>query len=400
MKIDETFSVALNAIKANKSRTFLTMLGIIIGVAAVILLVSIGSGLQQYITKEFEDLGTNLIMVMPGQMRFEDEGGREGGPPGVSSNKLTLKVVDKLERGEYVQDVLPIVTKSVVAKYGNQSHSTGLTASTEKYLTIRKQEVAEGRNFSKAEVAGGKKVAILGPSLKQEIFGEAEALGKKILLGDQRYTIVGIFTAKGAAMGQDQDDMVLIPLNAGMKQFNLEKLNYLYVVSPSAEDTVRTQKEVEHILLREMEEDDFTIYDSEELLATISSILSVLTAGLAGIAGISLLVGGIGIMNIMLVSVTERTREIGLRKSVGATSHDILLQFLIEAIFLSLVGGSLGIALGIGGSVILGQFLSTAVTWWSVLVAFSVSALVGIVFGVAPAYKASKLDPINALRYE
>jgi len=400
MQIDESFEIALKSIRTNKSRTFLTMLGIIIGVAAVILLVSIGSGLQQYITKEFEELGSNLIMVMPGKMQFSDEGGREGGPPGVTSNKLTLNVVNKLKRGSYIEDVLPIVTKALVAKYANKSHSTGIIASTEKYVTIRKQEVETGRNFSKTEIDSGKKVAILGPSLKEELFADGEALGKKILLGDQRYTVIGIFTKKGAAMGQDQDNMALIPLTAAMKQFSIEKLNYLYVVSPSTEDTTRTQKEVKDILLKQMDEDDFTVYDSEELLSTISSILAVLTAGLSGIAGISLVVGGIGIMNIMLVSVTERTREIGLRKAVGATANNILLQFLIEAVFLSLVGGLIGIALGFLGSLILNNFIQTAVTAWSILIAFSISALVGIIFGVTPAYKASKLDPIDALRYE
>jgi len=400
MQIDETFDIAITAIKTNKTRTFLTMLGIIIGVAAVILLVSIGSGLQQFITKEFESLGTNLIMIMPGKMQFEDEGGREGGPPGVTSNKLTLKLTDKLKRGEYVEDVLPIVTKSLLTKYGPNSHSTGITASTEDYITIRKQELAQGRNFSRADISSGKRVTILGPSLKEELFGEAEALNKKVYLGDYRYKVIGVFTSKGAVMGQDRDDMALIPLTAAIKQFNIEKLNYLYVVSPSKEDITRTKAEVKRILLREMEEEDFTIYDSKELLSTISSILSVLTAALAGIAGISLLVGGIGIMNIMLVSVTERTREIGLRKAVGATSNDILFQFLIEAVFLSLVGGGIGIAIGIVSSQILNQFLQTAVTGWSVIVAFSVSALVGIIFGVAPAAKASKLNPIEALRYE
>jgi len=400
MQIDEAFRIAINAVRSNKIRAILTMLGIIIGVAAVILLVSIGSGLQQYITKEFESLGSNLIMVMPGKIQFHDEGGREGGPPGVTNNKLTLKVMQKLERGTYIEDVLPVVTKSVVAKYGNNSHSTGILASSEKYTLIRKAELAKGNNFTRADISVGKKVTILGATLKEELFGDAPALNRKISLGDHRYTIIGILEEKGAAMGQDQDDMALIPLTAAMKQFNIEKLNYFYIVSPSAEDTAKTIAEAKRILLKEMDDEDFTVMDSKDLLSTISSILSVLTAALAGIAGISLLVGGIGIMNIMLVSVTERTREIGLRKAVGATPKDILLQFLIEAVFFSLIGGLIGIGLGMFSSFILGKFLQTSVTVWSVAIAFSVSALVGIVFGVAPAYKAAKLDPINALRYE
>lgn len=401
MQIDETFQVAINAIKTNKSRTFLTMLGIIIGVAAVILLVSIGSGLQQFISQQFEELGSNLIMVMPGKVQFHDEGGREGGPPGVATNKLTLKIASDLKRkGNYIESVLPIVTKSLVAKYGRNSHSTGIIASSQDYVVVRKSALEEGKNFTKADVNSGKRVAILGPTLKKELFGEAKAIGKKVTLGDQHYIVIGVFQEKGAAMGQDQDDMALIPITAANKQFNIEHLNYIYLAAPSAEDTAKAIAEAKRILLKEMDEEDFTIMDSKDLLSTITSILSVLTAGLAGIAGISLLVGGIGIMNIMLVSVTERTREIGLRKSVGATANNIMLQFLIEAVFLSLVGGGIGIGLGILGSIVLGNFIKTAVTPWSVMVAFSISALVGIIFGVAPAAKAAKLDPIDALRYE
>jgi len=201
-------------------------------------------------------------------------------------------------------------------------------------------------------------------------------------------------------MGQDMDDIVAIPITAAIKQFNIERLNYIYIQAPDAETASKTKAEAEKILLKQMDKDDFSVIDQKEFAQTIESILGVLTAGLGGIAAISLLVGGIGIMNIMLMSVTERTREVGLRKAVGATSTDILTQFLVEAVFLSLVGGIIGISLGFTGSLILGNFLKTAVTAWSVIIAFSVSALVGIIFGVAPAYQASKLDPIDALRYE
>ncbi|PIS09653.1 hypothetical protein COT75_00445 [Candidatus Beckwithbacteria bacterium CG10_big_fil_rev_8_21_14_0_10_34_10] len=401
MEFEETFRLALNSLKSNKIRSLLTMLGIIIGVASVILLVSIGSGLQSYISQQFEELGANLIMVMPGKVQFSDEGGREGGPPGAVNNKLTLKTVRTLEKeGQYVKSVLPIVTKSLVAKFGRESHQTGIVASTEKYISIRKQDLAEGSNFTKADISRGKRVAILGPTLKEEIFGDQESLGKKIMLGDARYTVIGIFTEKGAAFGQDQDDMALIPITAASKQFNIENLAYIYVESPTADDTVKTAAEVEKILLKEMDEEDFTVMDSKDLLSSITQILGVLTVALGGIAGISLLVGGIGIMNIMLVSVTERTKEIGLRKAVGAKEKDILTQFIIEAVFLSITGGLIGIIIGYLGSAILGNFLKTAVTPWSIGLAFGVSAAIGTVFGVAPAAKASKLDPIEALRYE
>ncbi|GAG17943.1 unnamed protein product, partial [marine sediment metagenome] len=256
-----------------------------------------------------------------------DEGGREGGPPGVATNKLTLKIAKKLEReGEYIESVLPIVTKSLVAKFGNNSHSTGIIASSEKYTAIRKSELETGKNFTKTDVSSAKKVAILGPTLKDKLFKDTNPLNKKISLGDQRYLVIGVFKEKGAAMGQDQDDMALIPITAANKQFNIEKLNYIYIESSSAKDTTKTAAEVKKILLEEMDEEDFTVMDSKDLLSSISSILSVLTVALGGIASISLLVGGIGIMNIMLVSVTERTKEIGLRKAVGAQESDILTQ--------------------------------------------------------------------------
>jgi len=397
----ETVKIAVNSLKTNKVRAFLTMLGIIIGVSAVILLVSIGSGLQKYITEQFENLGSNLVMIMPGKVSFQDEGKREGGMPGIASNKLTLKIANKLQRKMvYAKNVLPIVAKTVVAKYGNNSKSTGLIASTEKYQEVRNSPVKQGRFFSKTDVNQARKVAVIGQTLKKEIFKDINPLGKKILVADNRYTVIGIFDEKGAIMGQDLDDVVTIPITAAIRQFNIEKLNYIYLQAPDAQTTTKTVAEAKKLLLKEMDKDDFSVLDQKDFSKTIQSILSVLTAGLAGIAAISLLVGGIGIMNIMLVSVTERTREIGLRKAVGATSQNILYQFLVEAVFLSLVGGLMGIILGIAGSYLLGKFLQTSVTPWSVIIAFSVSSLVGIIFGVAPAVKASKLDPIEALRYE
>lgn len=401
MRIDEAIQIAFEAIKNNKMRAFLTMLGIIIGVAAVILLVSIGAGLQKLITEQFEELGSNLVFIMPGKVSFQDEGKREGGPPGIATNKLTLKISNELERKLiYTKAVLPIVAKTVVAKYGNTSHSTGLVASTEKYNLVRNSPVKQGRSFSKADVDRSKKVAIIGTTLQEEIFKDIDPIGKKIMVADSRYTVVGVYEEKGATMGQDMDDVVTIPITAAIKQFNIERLNYIYLQAPNSETADKTIAEAKKLLLRHMDEEDFSILDQKDIASTVQTILTTLTAGLAGIAAISLLVGGIGIMNIMLVSVTERTKEIGLRKAVGATSKDILYQFIVEAVFLSLVGGIIGISLGVAGSAILGKFLKTAITLWSVTIAFSVSAVVGIVFGVAPAAKAAKLDPIEALRYE
>jgi len=225
-------------------------------------------------------------------------------------------------------------------------------------------------------------------------------VGKKITISDQRYAVLGILEEKGGFGGFDMDDQVFIPATTAMRQFDMEYIMSLWVQSQSSETIPQTKEEIEKILLKTLDDDEFSVLDTKSILGVISSVLSTLTAALGGIAAISLIVGGIGIMNIMLVSVTERTREIGLRKAVGATPPNILVQFIIEAIVLSLFGGLIGILLGVGGAIIIGRFFTTTVTPWSVALAFGVSSLVGVVFGAAPAYKASKLNPIDALRYE
>jgi putative ABC transport system permease protein len=397
----EIAKVSLNALKANKIRSSLTMLGIIIGVASVILLVSIGSGLQNFITQQFEELGTNIIMVMPGKFQFQDEGGREGGPPGIGSNQLTLDLVKRFEkRADFTEAILPIVTKSLVAKYQNETHNTAIVGTSEIYPEIRKSPVQQGQFFSKSDVSGARKVAVIGASIAEELYPHTDPIGKKIILSDKRYQIIGVLEEKGSIFGQDQDDLVVIPITSASRHFDLEKLNYFYLKSPSADQIDKTVEEAELLLAKELDEEDFSVLSPTELLSTVSTILGVLTAALGGIAAISLLVGGIGIMNIMLVSVTERTREIGLRKAIGATPKNILTQFLIEATVLSFVGGLIGILLGFLGALIMNRFLQTSVTLWSVLLASGVSAIVGIIFGVTPAYKASRLNPIDALRYE
>ena len=401
MNFLELLRVAFLALKTNKTRAALTMLGIIIGVAAVILLVSIGSGLQELITQQFEEMGSDLIMVMPGKMQFEDEAGREGGPPGIGNNKLTLAITNRLKRKSgLIERVVPIVTKSLTAKYAGETEDTAVLGTSEEYPEVRNAPIEEGRFFTKTDVAGAKRVAVLGQTVKENLFSDIDPVGKKITLSDQRYQIIGVLEEKGSIFSQDQDDLVVVPITTAQRHFDLEKISYIYLQAPSAEEIEEAIIEVEGILGNEIDEEDFSVVSPEELLSTVSSILGALTAGLGGIAAISLLVGGIGIMNIMLVSVTERTREIGLRKAVGATPQAILIQFLVEAIILSFVGGLLGILLGTLGSLALSNFIETSVTLWSVGLAFTVSALVGIVFGVAPAIKASKLNPIEALRYE
>lgn len=395
----EVFKLALVGLKANKVRSFLTMLGIIIGVSAVILLISLGSGLQNYITQQFESLGSNLIYIMPGQIGQEGQGFSQG-PPNFAGSKLTLKDAKDLAKlGDLIVDASTAIEEPVSVKYGNISkYSTvhGVEDNFAKMVTIK---IAVGRLLTRADMEQQRKVAVMGPAIKEKIFGDTDAIGKKILISDVRYDVVGISEKKGGS-SSSFDDIIFIPLTTAQKQFNKENVQSIMVQVKAKNDIPEAKNILEKFFLKRYKKDEFSIVDQESLLQTINSIIGVLTAALGGIAAISLLVGGIGIMNIMLVSVTERTREIGLRKAVGARFRDILFQFLIEAITLCLAGGFVGILIGIGGSVIARKFIPAVVPLWSVILAFGFSAAVGIIFGVAPAYKAAKLDPINALRYE
>lgn len=399
MKLTDSILIAFKSLRTNKIRSFLTMLGVIIGVTSVILLVSIGTGLQNYITKQFEEMGTNLLFIMPGKFQFRDS--REGGPPGGGSEKLTLDDISYLERrSKRVKSFLPITSKTADVSYGKETYNTFIVGTTEDYERLRKSSTTRGRFFTKAQSKTGRRVAILGVTVIEKTFGKTDPLNKKIRVDGTTYTVVGILNEKGAAAGNDQDDQIIIPIEAFDRQFNPGGISYAYAEVNSVEDISLAKSEMEEILGRVKNDDDFSVVDQRELLSTITSILGVLTIGLGGIAAISLLVGGIGIMNIMLVSVSERTREVGLRKAVGATPKVIRIQFLIEAVILSFSGGIIGIILGELGSLAISRFFPAYVTMWSVVLAFGVSALVGIVFGLAPAYKASKLNPIEALRYE
>lgn len=400
MRTSNLLRVSTAAIARNKTRSLLTSLGIIIGVASVILLVSIGSGIQTYVTQAFEDLGTNLLYIMPGKFQFKDS--REGGAPGVATNKLTIQLADKIERSSrFVTAVLPIMSTNNTLKYKSKTHDTFVIGTYEQYSEIRNSPLSAGRFFSKSETRRFSKVAVIGTTVAKELFEDTYPINKEILVGDKRYKIIGVLESKGSGLGNDQDDQIIVPITTLQRQTNADKLTYIYVQIDNTENTDKATKEIETILLDEdLTADEFSVLNSEELLSTVSGILSAVTLGLGGIAAISLIVGGIGIMNIMLVSVTERTHEIGLRKAVGAHPRDILVQFLLEAIILSLIGGSIGIIIGALGSMALNQFFQTTITPWSIAIAFIFSTIVGIVFGVWPARKASKLSPIDALRYE
>lgn len=397
MQITEIFKLALEAIRVNKLRSTLTSLGIIIGVAAIILLVSIGSGLQNYVTDQFKKLGANSIFILPGKVQIAT-----GGGGAQSVNKLTFALMNKLEKekGPNIEKVLPFIEIFVTASNRNNSKVTRLVATYNDYFSISDIKTSEGRIYTNSDEKSSRKVAVIGKSVAKDLFKNQSPIGKQILLSKKPFTVVGVFEPQGSVAGVDVDNAVIIPLSAGRNLTGSDLVNQVLVRTTSTKNIPEAKKDIEKILLRTLSEDDFTIMTQEQLLSSILQILGVLTLALGGIAAISLIVGGVGISNIMLVSVTERTREIGLRKAVGARPSDILTQFLIEAVILSLVGGAIGLLIGATGSILISAYIKTSVPLWAIFLGVGFSSLVGIVFGVAPAIRASRLDPIVALRYE
>lgn len=399
MNIAEYMILALRALRTNKIRSILTMLGIIIGVASVILLVSIGTGLQAYFTQQFASLGANKVFVLPGKIDLK----RMGGRPTTPVSKFELGDVADLVRGSNViSDVTPVVTQTGTITYQGEITRADVFGVWENYFAMGNFSAESGSIISQSDVESTRKVVVLGSRPAKDLFGDIEPVGKTVTIGDIRYLVKGVLVSKGGggALGGDIDERIVIPFTTALRQFNQSRPYMMLVEAFDQDAVVEAAGDIRRTLLRRLKEDDFTVLEQKELLSTITQFLSVITIALGGIAAISLLVGGIGIMNIMLVSVTERTREIGLRKAVGATGRDILLQFLIESVIVSLVGGIIGILLGGAGSLALRAFVQTEVTLWSVLLASGFSALIGIVFGVAPAIRAAHLDPIEALRYE
>jgi putative ABC transport system permease protein len=405
IEFNEIFTLAIKSIKRNKSRSILTALGIIIGVASVILLVSLGQGLQQYITGQFENLGANQVYVLPGQVGGGGESGQVSfgqGPPNFAGSKLTLKMADDLAKyGGPIKSAAAENDMPASVSYRGQTKYTTVAGISSYWSSIVNIEVDKGRPITPSDVQLSRKVAVLGKTMVEDLFGNSDPIGKSITIADNKFEVVGEIKEIGSqSIGFDIDNFVAIPLTASFQIFGQDSLQTIMVQAVNSNEIDATKDAVKKYLLKYLKEDEFTVVDSSSLLDTINSILGVITAALGGIAAISLIVGGVGIMNIMLVSVTERTREIGLRKAVGAKQIDILTQFVIEAVTLSVLGGIVGILIGWGGALVLNKFFPTSITFWSVALAFGVSAGVGIIFGVAPAIRASKLDPIEALRYE
>ncbi|MER3455653.1 MAG: multidrug ABC transporter substrate-binding protein [candidate division GAL15 bacterium] len=402
MGLLEALRVALEALRANLLRSVLTTLGVVIGVAAVITLVSVGQAARSRVVGEFARLGPDLLWVLPGKA----EEGRQFAP---QEGRLTLtfsdaEAVQREARG--VAAVAPWLQTSIEVAGGGRREVTTVIGTTPSYLQVRALRVQVGRFLQEADEQRRKRVVVLGPVLAAQLFRSPElALGRRVVVAGRAFEVVGVLRAQGQVLGVDLDDRAYIPFGTAQALFSVNYASFLFVKAHDVTSVVRAQREVERVLRRRHGDEDFTVLTQSQFLGALDAILRVLTVALSSIAAISLVVGGIGIMNIMLVSVTERTREIGIRKAVGAKRWDILAQFLVEAVAISLVGGVVGMAVGLSTSWaiatrLLDQPPTASAVAPVVVLAFSFSVLVGVAFGVYPAWRAARLDPIEALRYE
>ncbi|MDJ0569517.1 MAG: ABC transporter permease [Pleurocapsa sp. MO_192.B19] len=398
--------MATKTLGANKLRSGLTMLGVIIGNASVIAMVAVGQGGQRYINQQFESLGTNVLFIYPG---VEQRGPQAGA---VQANSLVLDDAEAIAREvPAVTGVAPEKSERLRVTYYNRETQVNITGTTAEYPLVRDSQVAQGEFFNFLDLQTGDRVAVLGSDTASTLFGAQNPLGQKIRIRNLSFKVIGVMAEKGASLGQNQDEVVFIPITVMANQISGQDTNYssptLQTISVAAKDpesSSAAQYQITNLLrLRHnilQGEDDFSVRSQQDLMATADRVTEILVLVLGATASISLVVGGIGIMNIMLVSVVERTQEIGLRKALGATSSDILIQFTIEAIILATIGGFIGIGLGVGGTMIVAALspLEAIVSSQAIIVAMTVSGAIGLIFGVVPARNAAQLDPIIALR--
>ena len=397
-----TFLLSLREIRRNLMRSFLTVLGIVIGVAAVITMVTLGNGATQAVSDQISSLGSNLLMIRPGQRL---------GPVG-DSGQQAFKEADAQALATQVagiRAVAPSQGAAVVAVYGGRNWATRVTGTTNDYLQTNNWRVASGRSFTEVEERSGASVCLVGETIRAQLFGAEDPLGAQLRVKQFSCQVIGLLAAKGqAAMGQDQDDTIVMPLHTVQRRLTgSQNVGTLLVSVADGADGERVKRGITQLLrerrkLAENDEDNFNIMDTRQIAETLSGTTRVMTTLLGAVAGVSLLVGGIGIMNIMLVSVTERTREIGVRLAIGALEREVLLQFLVEAVVLSSVGGLIGVALALAASTLLASLMQVPLLFSPgiIALAFAFSAAIGVVFGFFPARRAAQLDPIEALRHE
>jgi len=390
----EALASALTALRANRLRSMLTMLGVIIGVSAVVLLVAIGTGAKREVERQVEGLGSNLILVVPGEVGF-------GQTPAVS--RLRLEDVAFLGRVVGNPDaVATTVSSGEPARVGNREAFVTVNGTNETVPLVFDRPLARGRYLSRADVDTRRRVAVLGSQAAKQLFGDVDPLGRQVGLAGVRFRVIGVFTELGSTFGVSRDLEVHVPVTAAQRLFGVDRIDALAVKAPTIDALQPLQRRIVAALQAKYEGEKFSAVTQTQILGTVGSILGLLTVVLGAIAGISLLVGGVGVSNIMLVSVRERTREIGLRKALGARQRDILAQFLVEAVLLTTVGGVIGMVVGFAVAVGADRFteLPAQVAPWSLGLAFGVSVGVGLIFGVLPARRAGRLEPVAALRAE
>ncbi|MPZ87334.1 MAG: FtsX-like permease family protein [Nitriliruptorales bacterium] len=394
MSTAEAMRIALTAIVANRLRAALTVLGVVIGVMSVVLLVAIGNGAREEVTAGVEGLGSNLLIVVPGSFEF-------GSAP--SRSRFTLDDAERIERqlGPRAQVSGTLASGELVRSGDSDSFASVLGVSAQ-YDEVVNRPIARGDFFSESDILVGRRVAVLGSAAGEGLFPGTDPIGESVTVGGLRFRVVGVLEEQGATLGVSRDTEVLMPITAAQRLFGTRRVDTIVVKAPGAEVLDELSAEIDAVLSARFGPGEFTVLTQDQILGVVGDLLGTLTLVLAAIAGISLLVGGVGVSNIMLVSVQERTREIGLRKALGARTRDVTLQFLLEAVVLCGLGGLVGIGLGVGLAMLAERLtpLPATVTGWSVALAFGVSVAIGIAFGVFPARRAGRLDPVVALRYE